>query len=298
MGGGDQRRDEVQLRKAAANGDVSSAAMVAYFQLLRIEGLLCYQGFHQASQGEELTFGFREPALRRQGAATFEANITEPGGLLGRSHSLGVGKDGSCYLDVDVSAKSRLVRSGIADANSMIGYRPGELWVCWRTKAVGPPETNFLWAGLSLMYGDERSVDEPIFVGRPAPLPHFGIHTHPGMGQAQEIAKSLDVAPKTPGEQILEPDFKEHLWLVRLTMEGPSAEVAAWCDVAPDQVADIPPAVTQVLDNFRFDRIRLEAQPEGDAGQWLFDDVIIARDAAAIERTLEVVDGALAAETN
>lgn len=292
------RRDEVQLRKAAAKGDLSSAAKVAFFQLLRIDGLLCYQGFHEESSGEELTFGFREPALRRQGAVTFETNITEPGDSLGRSHSLGVGKDGSCYLDVDVSAKSRLVRAGIADANSMVGYRPGELWVCWRTKAVGPPEAKFSWAGLSLMYGDNRSVDEPLFVGRPAPLPHFGIHTHPGMGQAQEVAKALDVAPTTPGEQVHEPDFKEHLWLVRVTMRGQSAEVAAWCDVAPDQVADIPPAATQVIDDFRFDRIRLEAQPEGDEGQWLFDDVIIARDAAAIERTLEVVDRALAAAAN
>lgn len=283
------RRDEVQLRKAAAMGDPSSAVKVAYFQLLRMKGLLCFQGFHDALSADDLTFGFRNPTLRRQGAATFESNITEPTGLLGPSHSLGIGKDGSCYLDVDVSAQSRLVRAGLADANGMIGRRSGELWICWRTKATGSPEAKFSWAGLSLMFGDKRSADEPLFIGQPAPLSHFGIHTHPGMGQSLEIAKSLDIDQSTPDEQIHSPDFDEHLWLMRLTMNGRSAEVAVWCDVHPNQAADVPPAVTQEIDDFHFDRIRLEAQPKGESGQWLFDDVIFASNAKVIEQVLTIL---------
>lgn len=283
------RRDEVQLRKAAAEGDRSSAAKVAYFQLLRKKGLLCFQGFHGDSSANDLTFGFRNPALRRQGATTFEPNINESTGALGLSHSLGIGKNGSCYLDVDASDQSRLVRAGLADVNGMIGRRSGELWICWRTKAVGASETKFSWAGLSLMFGDNRSVDEPLFVGQPAPLSHFGIHTHPGMGQSLEIAKSLDSDPSIPDEQIRSPDFDEHLWLMRLTMSGRSAEIAVWCDVNPNQAADVPPAVTQVIEDFHFNRIRLEAQPEGENGQWLFDDVIFASSAEVIEQVLTIL---------
>jgi hypothetical protein len=139
------------------------------------------------------------------------------------------------------------------------------------------------------MFGDNRSVDEPLFVGQPAPLSHFGIHTHPGMGQSLEIAKSLDSDPSTPDEQIRSPDFDEHLWLMRLTMSGRSAEIAVWCDVNPNEAADVPPAVTQVIDDFHFDRIRLEAQPEGENGQWLFDDVIFASSAEVIEQVLTIL---------
>jgi hypothetical protein len=279
------RRDEVQLRKAAAEGDRTSAAKVAYFQLLRMKGLLCFQGF-QGGSANDLAFGFRNPALRRQGATTFEPNINESTGALGLSHSLGIGKNGSCYLDVDVSDQSRLVRAGLADVNGMIGRRSGELWISWRTKAVGAPEAKFSWAGLSLMFGDNRSVDEPLFVGQPAPLSHFGIHTHPGMGQSLEIAKSLDSDPSTPDEQIRSPDFDEHLWLMRLTMNGRSAEMAVWCDVNPKETADVSPAVTQVIDDFHFDRIRLEAQPQGEDGQWLFDDIIFSNSAEVVEQVL------------
>jgi hypothetical protein len=109
------------------------------------------------------------------------------------------------------------------------------------------------------------------------------------MGQSLEIAKSLDSDQLAPDEQIHSPDFDEHLWLMRLTMNGRSAEIAVWCDVHPNHAADVPPEVTQVIDDFHFDCIRLEAQPEGENGQWLFDDIIFASSAEVIEQVVTIL---------
>ena len=283
------RTDEVQLRKDAERGNLDSAAKVGYFDLLRIKGLLCYQGFHEASSGAEYSLGFRDPSIRRQGEATFGSNVVATGGRLGHSHSLGMGKDATCYLDIDASAQSRLARTDLVDENGLIGNRPGELWLCWRTKAVGPPDATFSWAGLSLMFGDNRSVDEPLFVGQPAPLSLFGIHAHQGKGEPREVHRALDKDGTEPGEQPRSPDFDEHLWLVRLSMNGTTADVAVWCDVQPGKVADFSPEAMQTIEEFRFDRIRLEAHPDGEAGQWLFDDIIVASSSDAIAETLRLV---------
>jgi hypothetical protein len=279
----------VQLRKEAQSGNLDSAAKVAFYDLLRIEGLIAYQGFHEASSGAEFSLGFRSPEIRQEGAPLFGSNILTSDGGLGRSNSLAVEKDVSCYMDLDASPQSRAVRTGLFDENGMIGNRPGELWLCWRTKAYGPPGTDFSWAGVSLMYGDNRSVEEPLFVGQPEPLPHFGFHIYAARGEPLEAIRALDKDATTPGEQPRLPDFDEHVWLLRLRMNGATTEAAVWCDALPEKVAGLPPDAVQTIQEFRFDRLRFEAHPEGDKGGWLFDDIIVSSRSEAIAAALELV---------
>lgn len=283
------RADEVQLRKAAARGRQDAYARVSYFDLLRTEGLICYQGFHDAAAGSEFSIGFRSPAIRSASEASFGPNILIAATQLGPSQSLSLGKDATCYLDIDVGPRSRLERTGLVDENGLIGSNPGELWLCWRTKATGPPGAEFSWAGLSLMFGDNRSADETLFVGQPEPLAHYGIHAYPGAGKPRELSRTLDRESAEPGEQPMLPDFDEHLWLVRLRMSGSTAEVAVWCDAPPEQAATLPPGATDTISEFRFDRVRLEAHPVGAEGSWLFDDVIIASSSDVVAETLRLV---------
>ena len=135
------RADEVQLRKEAQSGNFSSAAKVAFYDLLRIDGLIAYQGFHEASSGAEFSLGFRSPEIRQEGQATFGSNIQTSNGRLGSSNSLAIEKDVSCYLDLDLGEQSRAVRNRIVDENGLIGRRSGELWLCCarkRTDRRGP----------------------------------------------------------------------------------------------------------------------------------------------------------------
>jgi hypothetical protein len=283
------RADEVQLRKEAQSGNLDSAAKVAFYDLLRIDGLIAYQGFHEASSGAEFSLGFRSPEIRQEGEPLLGANILKWNGRLGRSNSLAVEKDVSCYMDLDASPQSRSARTGLVDENGLFGNRPGELWLCWRTKAYGPPGTDFSWAGVSLMYGDNRSVEEPLFVGQPEPLPHFGFHIYAARGEPLEAIRTLDKDATTAGEQPRLPDFKEHLWLLRLRMNGTSADAAVWCDAQPEKIANLPPDALQTIQEFRFDRLRFEAHPEGEKGGWLFDDIIVASSSDAIAEALQLV---------
>ena len=139
------------------------------------------------------------------------------------------------------------------------------------------------------MFGDKRSTDEPLFVGLPAPLDHLGIHTFPGQGEPNEVAKALSREGALPGDQAPPPDSAKHAWLIRLEMNGASADVAVWCDVDPGKVAAVPPGAVQRIEGFRFDRIRLEAHPAGGEGHWLFDDVMIASNSDAIASALQVI---------
>jgi hypothetical protein len=283
------RADEVQLRKEAKSGNFSSAAKVAFYDLLRVDGLIAYQGFHEASSGAEFSLGFRSPEIRQEGQATFGSNILKTNGRLGPSNSLAVEKDVTCYLDLDLGEQSRSVRTNLVDENGLIGIRPGELWLCWRTKAYGPPGTEFSWAGLSLMYGDERSIEEPLFIGQPAPLPHLGFHVYAGRGEPLEVFRTLDKDANAPGEQPRLPDFNEHVWLLRLRMNGTTTDAAVWCDAHPEKVANLPPGAVQTIQDFRFDRLRFEAHSEGENGGWLFDDIIVASSSDTIAAALQLV---------
>lgn len=283
------RADEVQLRKEALSGNADSAAMVAFYELLRIDGLIAYQGFHQASLGADFSLGFRSPEIRQEGQPSFGQNIHRSNGRLGPSNSLAIEKNITCYLDLDACEQSRSARSGLVDGSGLIGNRPGELWLCWRTKAYGPPGTEFSWAGVSLMHGDNRSIEEPLFIGQPEPLSHLGFHIYAARGEPLEVVRTLDRDSRTPGDQPRLPDFNEHLWLLRLRMNGATTDAAIWCDAQPEKIADVPPDALQTIQEFRFDRLRFEAHPEGDNGGWLFDDIIVAENNGAIAAAIQVV---------
>lgn len=283
------RADEVQLRKEAQNGNRDSAAKVAFYELLRIKGLIAYQGFHRESLGNDFSIGFRTPAVRQTGEAFFKANISNSNKRLGPSHSLAVEKDVTCYLDLDNSQQSRAFIGGVANESGMIGHRVGELWLSWRTKAYGPPDAEFEWAGVSLMYGDNRSLEEPLFIGQPQPVANYGMHIHAAMGGPLESLCSLDKDLTTPGEQPQLPDFNEHTWLVRLRIDENSTEAAVWCDPQFEKLATSKPDAVQTIQQFQFDRLRLEAQPTEQTGGWLYDDVIVATSSEAISEALSLL---------
>lgn len=279
------RPDEVQLREEVQQGSATAAERVAYYELLRVDGLLAYQGFHAASQGKEFSIGIAEPGMRIFGSVRFAANLDGGDARFSSSRSLLLSNDQSVFLDLDVSPQSPLARSGMVDDNGMLGRQPGDIWLFWRSKSELGEGKQFSWVGLSTMHGDQRATDEPLFVGKPSTLEIFGTHMNGDDG----VRQALDIDPNTPGVQSMPSDSNPHQWIVRFSCAGGGkATASVWCDVDPSQVESIAPHAQQQYDDLHFDRIRVEVSKPGDRGQCAFDQVILTSSSEAMVSALSV----------
>lgn len=279
------RPDEVQLRKEMQQGSAAAADKVAFFELLRVDGLLAYQGFH-ASQGEEFVIGFVEPGIRPVGGVAFAANLDGGDTRFSSSRSLLLSNDQSVFLDLDASQHSPWARSGMLDDAGMLGQQPGEIWLFWRSKSELQEGKQFSWVGLSIMHGDQRAADEPLFVGKPSSLETFGTHMYGDDAVRQE----LDIDPSTPGVQSMPSDSKPHQWIVRIACAGGGeATASVWCDIDPSQVEAVAPHAQQHYDDLHFDRIRVEVSGPGDQGKCAFDQVVFTSSSDALASALSVV---------
>lgn len=284
------RVDEVQLRKEARAGVDAALTAVDFYELLRVDDLIAYQGFDVDSQGTSYTIGFRDPPIRRSGRLSFGPNVGDTAPLRGRSGSLEASDGVSFFLDLDTSERSFLAKANLVDDDGLVGQRPGELWLAWRTQIVGAEGADFDWAGLSLMFGNDRTTDEPLFVGVPAGMNAFGLHVLPSLVDDPMRQAPLDQDPQLNGVQAVVPDNRAHLWVMRLRMDGDQADAAVWCDVPPDLIADTSPQLLKPTEGLRFDRLRLEARPTGGVGAWLFDDITLAASLQGIADVLHRAD--------
>lgn len=282
------RLDELTLRIDKQNGSEEAAEQVAFIDILRVEGLLAFQGFHAGSGGEAFSIGFTEPPVASAGAARFGPDLGSRGSVLKSSASLAVTNGDSLFLNLDVSDASPWFQNGLVDSRGMLGTKPGEIWLHWVAKIGVRKNTAPDWIGVSVMRNRQRDIDEPLFVGRPHLFDTFGSQA---FGNADD-RQQLDFAPGIPGVQPRAIDGDTHRWIVRFQCEGNGkATASVWCDVDPGGIPQRLPHSTHEYDDIEFDRLRFEASSGGDRGTFYFDDVIIADSPQAIAAVLQrIVD--------
>ncbi|TWT33918.1 FecR protein [Posidoniimonas corsicana] len=283
------RPDELQLRQQAVDGSDDAAEMVAFYELLRIDGLLAYQGFHNATNGESYTIGLAQPGIRPQGSFAFGPKLAKNGAAFGLFDSLSIRDRRAVYLDLDVADGSRLAQAGLLGPDGKVGQRNGEVWISWRSRCDVPADEQLLWAGMSLMFGDERNKQEPLFMGEPASLTSFGIHSNIRKNSSESRIE-LDIDPSTPGVQPLPRDSLPHTLVacVEIRASG-QATAKAWCDVEAAQLASTPPHASFDFDTFQFDRLRFEVASENRSAGCSFDEVIVAASLQSLEAAEEAL---------
>jgi hypothetical protein len=272
------RPDEVELREESAQGSIDAAAKVAFYEMLRVDGLLAYQGFHGGSQAQELTVGFQWPRII--GPTHFAEDLTGPANAQPTSSSLVLSNSGLVFLDIDSSENSPIAKAGMLNAAGRVAPPGREIWVSWRSKSALPEGGRFNWSGLSLMNGDERRVNESIFVGHPVDTPNLGLDVVKGQDAA---IRDLDNEPSLPGVQPLPNDNETHLWVVRVEFHDPGfGAVSMWCDVEPTELKSTAPSAEGEVEEPEFDRLRLEVSLEGDQGTCSFDEVYMTSSLEAL----------------
>lgn len=274
------RPDEVELRQQQQRGSLEAAEKVAFFELLRVEGLLAYQGFHGASNGGDLTIGFLP--FRAQAPMQFGDDLAASHAGRTSSKSLLLSNGDTTFLDLDVSGQSPLARAGLVDASNLVGAPEAVVWVCWRSRVSLPDDGHIEWTGLSLMHGDERMTDEPVFIGQPAGSAHLGLQIYNGQ---EQMIQDLDAESDVPGTQARASDNRTHLWVARITFHD-AATVSVWCDVDPAKIGSTPAQAEQHIADLKFDRLRLEVSEEGDDGQCAYDEVILTTSREALVAAL------------
>ena len=281
------RPDEVGLRIDEQNGSTEAARMVAFYELLRVDGLLAYQGFDSASQGEEFSLGFASPAVRPSNEPQFANKLAAAQDTLSSSNALLLQEGTSYFIDLDVSPDSVLARKGMLDASGKLSQQDGELWLSWQSQMNLPPGQDFDWMGLSLMSGDTRNKDEPLFVGQPNDLDNtFGIHL---LGDDQKRT-ALDFDPAAPGIQARKADNRSYLWFLRIRYQDGQANVAVWCDVDVAELNNTSPHAQVQLASLAFDRFRVELSELASGGTFVLDRLMVASSLEALAEAQELQD--------
>lgn len=276
------RPDEVELRVDEQRGSAEAAEQVAFYEVLRVDGLLAYQSFQSESLGEELSLGFAEPCIRPAGTAKCGADLSAKDGA---SRSLSLTNGDTVFLDMDTTDRSAFFQTGLVDEQGMLGNKPGEIWIYWRSKidlhnGVAPD-----WVGVSLMRDDTRDTAEPLFIGKPWGFHSFGIQSYGDANARQE----LDIAAQTPGVQPKTFDTQLHRWIVRFECEGNGKATASiWCDVDLSQLATIAPHAQEQYQDLTFDRLRFEVSPGGARCDSRIDDIVIATSQEALATVLQI----------
>ncbi|MCA9259575.1 MAG: FecR domain-containing protein, partial [Planctomycetales bacterium] len=270
------RADEVQLRKDANAGVAAAQATVDFYQLMRIEGLLAYQGFDVESACRNLTFGFKDPPVRPPQSVHVVNYASSSSTIRSGSGAIQVQGDGSFHLDLDTSESSRFAAADLLDQDGLLGGKPCEIWIAWRTKIANGTAADFAWAGLSLMNGDARRDDEPLFVGMPSQGTQCGIHLHPRTGRPQEERLYFDGDAEVAGTQPLIPGNEELTWALRVRSDGSASQVSGWCGASIRDFDVGRPQLSCQIERLSFDRFRLETTPQRGDGAWLYDDVTVA----------------------
>jgi hypothetical protein len=279
------RPDEIEVRLRALAGSQSDQKLAAHYERQRLSGLLAYEGFDAASGGAEFALGLSNPAIVPQANMQFVSDAD------GDRSGIDI-RGGPIFLLLDTTPAGPFSRAGLIADSGRIG-RPGkELWLTWRCKREKAVSGEAGSAGVSLMFGDQSDLDEPVFFGR-----GFGtseaLLVQSAWGDApppdgRRITSEVDFDVRTPGVQAHQVDEREHVWVARVEFRDGPDRISAWVD---DDLSELNPAQPQAVleaSNVEFDRIRM-AVNRGEA-VWRFSDFAAATDWRTLERLSHVAE--------
>jgi hypothetical protein len=277
------RPDEVEVRLRALAGSAADRKLAAHFERQRIKGLLAYQGFDAASQGVEFALGTSTQGLRALGNLNFIDDSD------GKSRGVEV-QGGPVFMPLDISAAGPFARSALLADSGLIGRSGKELWLCWKSKRLKAAADDRGSAGLSLMFGDRETQDEPVIFGRSSgETPQFIVQSAWGEAappQGQRISAMIDFDAATPGVQDRAIDDQEHSWVARVEFGDSVDRVSVWCDADLATLDAARPQGALEVSNIEFDRIRL-AVNRGDE-VWRFSDFAMGLSPQALHQLIQV----------
>lgn len=262
------RPDEIaSLRKAIA-GSAEARQQVGFYSLQRVAGLVGFQSFDIPSAGAGYAVSFNGLMPRSVTDLRFIEDLSKE--HLYTSGALEVAAGEAVFLDLDTSSDSPLARAGLLTDQGHVGRSGAELWISWKSQAVAPERTGDS-AGLSLMFGDHRHFQEPIFIGQSTGKQSLTLLSKEG---SRAVELELDSDDTTFHVEAAPLGGQVHQWVAQLIFGQRSDKIAVWCDVPFEAIRETRPQVETVNANIMFDRLRLGVSPDGDA--WRFDDIVMA----------------------
>jgi len=253
--------------------------IAARYGMLRDPAVVAFVPFIQPGNDWPGGIGYRElrvlneavPANNRPLDGRDFRRAIEWSGDPGHGESLVANGADPIFIDLDTEWGGVFDAAGLLDDNKLIG-RPGStLYIMWRMQGDGTGQAPDSYAGLSLMRGDQRASDEPLFIGSATTTSDWSIHPrHAGV----LFSDAPDIQVLTEEGASMPSDSRAHLWLVRIDfMAGPD-RVQVYLD--PDLgLAQLPqPNATLNGYDITFDRLRFVT---GDGAlAWRIDDVLVS----------------------
>ena len=268
------RPDEIESLRRAKLGSAEAAQQLSYYALQRTAGLLAFQSFDIPSRGEEYALSFKKKSPRSKTTLTLTEDLAE--NHLYASGALLVGEDQEVFLDLDTSNDSPLARARLLTERGHVGRSGTELWLSWKTKMLEPERVGNN-AGLALMFGDQRMVQEPVFFGYSDNRHSLSAVVNLG---SRPSHMELDSDPNSFKIDHLSLNDSVRPWVLQIIFGERSDKVAVWCDVPIDRIRETRPCVETLHSNVIFDRLQLR-NSQGASPQ-VFDDVVMATNLEAL----------------
>ncbi len=276
------RPDEVQVRLRAANGSVADQKLAAHYARLRIGGLLAYQGFDASTSGMDYVLG-----LGRQGVVALAAvNFTDPAD--GNAGGLDV-QNGDAFMWFDTTGAGPFAEHGMLAESGLIGRTGTELWATWRTQRFRAVADEANSAGLSLMFGNQSDVEEPLFLGQAANGRVYCAQSAWGDAPppaGKRVTADVDFDAATPGLQDLAIDDNPHTWVIRVEFRDDQDRVSVWIDADLSTLDASAPRAVLDVSSIEFDRIRMAAHRGEEI--WRFGELAVALNQQALEQVASV----------
>jgi hypothetical protein len=279
------RPDEVEVRLRALAGSAADRKLAAHFERQRIKGLLAYQGFDAATQAVELTLGTNGQGLQAVGNLKFVDDAD------GKNRGIEV-QGGPVFMQLDTSAGGPFARGALLADSGRIGRSGKEIWISWKSKRMRAAASDQGSAGLSLMFGDRETQDEPVIMGRSSgDVEEFILQSAWGDApppDGKRLSSMIDFDVETPGAQDRAIDDQEHSWIARVEFGDRVDRVSVWVDAELTTLDAARPQAVLDVSSIEFDRIRF-AVNRGDE-IWRFSDFAMALDPRALHQLTQVAD--------
>jgi hypothetical protein len=271
------RPDEVATRLAAADGDGLARQWARFYELTRIAGLVGFQSFDRPTAGQSQSLAMLD-VPRSKADVTIVDNLTV--GPVDSSGGLLVADGDEVFLDLDTSPASPLAQAQLVNERGLVGRSGGELWLRWRTMSIdGSRKANY--AGLSLMFGDERLTQEPLFFGVAENSPEACV--------VNTLGSRIARHPLSAEKRAIELAGEVHTWTARIIFSERSDIVSVWVDVPADSILSTRPMAELPSVRIAFDRLRLAVAEGGSP--WVFDDFLLATSVDALVAAEALLSG-------
>ena len=234
------RPDEIESIRRARDGSAEATQQISYFALQRTPGLLAYQSFDIPSKGERYALSFMKN-IRSKTPLVFAGDLRD--NHLYSSGALVLDSGEEAILDLDTSSDSPLARAKLLTEQGQVGRSGTELWVAWKSQMVHPDQVGS-YAGLGLMFGDQRMVQEPLFFGYSDNRTTLSAVLNLG---SRTNHMELDSNPDTFAIDHLQLNNQVRQWVVQIIFGERSDKVAVWCDVPFANIRDTRPMLSRCI---------------------------------------------------